>query len=202
MTLRVKICGVMRADDARAAVDAGADAVGLIFAPGRRTVGLDAACAIAAALPPWFALVGVFRNAPAADVRAVLARVPLTHLQFHGDEPADVVARSERPAIKALPLCTEADEEHARSWLAAPAALLLDGATGGSGHPCDWVRAARLARLRPVVLAGGLTPDTVGAAVRAVRPAAVDVSSGVESAPGVKDHAKLEAFIRNARGAA
>lgn len=198
--MRVKICGVTRAEDARAAVDAGADAVGLVFAAGKRTVKLEAAREIASALPPWFPLVGVFRDQPASDVARVIAAVPLTHVQLHGGEDRAFAAALGQPIVKALPVCSEADEMAADAWLDAPHALLLDGATGGSGLPCDWERAARLARRRPVILAGGLTPANVADAVRAVRPAAVDVSSGVELSPGIKDARKIAEFIRNARG--
>lgn len=197
--MRVKICGVTRPEDARAAVEAGADAIGLVFAAGKRTVPLAAARAIAALLPPWFPLVGVFRDQPLSELQAVLAQVPLTHLQLHGSESRAFADALARPAVKALPVCSAEDEAAAEGWLDAPHALLLDGATGGAGQPCDWDRAARLARRRPLILAGGLTPDNVAAAVRAVRPAAVDVSSGVEAAPGVKDPARIAAFIRAAR---
>jgi phosphoribosylanthranilate isomerase len=204
VTTRVKICGVTRPEDARAACEAGADAIGMIFAPSRRTVTLAQAQAVVAALPPWFPVVGVFRNAGEDEVRAVLAAVRLTHLQFHGDEEPAFIARFERPAIRSLPLLTDADEARALAALDAHPGLplLVDAAEGGSGQACDWSRAARLAQRTALILAGGLTPETVAGAVRSVRPAAVDVSSGVETCPGVKDHEAIRAFIRHARGPA
>lgn len=203
MTPRVKICGITRPEDARAAWEAGADAIGLVFAPGKRTVTMHLGRAIVAGLPPWFPVVGVFRDASEEQVRAVLAACPLTHLQFHGQEPPEFIARFRQPVIKAVPLVTDADEARALALVDRHPglALLADAAEGGSGRACDWTRAARLARRRPLILAGGLTPESVAEALRAVLPAGVDVASGVEEAPGIKDHARIAAFIRSVRGA-
>lgn len=201
MTLRVKICGITRPEDARAAWEAGADAIGLVFARGKRTVALDVARAIVAAVPPWFPVVGVFRDAAEDELSAVLAAVALTHVQYHGHEEPELIARIGRPAIKAVPLICAEDEARALALVDQypGLTLLADAAEGGSGLACDWSRAERLARRTGLILAGGLTPETVGAAVRAVRPAGVDVSSGVETSPGIKDRMRIEAFIRNAR---
>lgn len=201
--MRIKICGLTRAEDALAAVAAGADAIGLVFAAGRRRVPLDSARAILAAVPPWFPVVGVFRDAPESEVLAALAELSLTHLQFHGREDLAYLDRFDRPLIRALPLVSDEHEAAARELAAARPGvrLLVDGAEGGSGTACDWSRAARLARDHAVILAGGLTPANVAAAIAAVRPAGVDVSSGVESAPAVKDADRIRRFVAAARGA-
>ena len=203
MRLRVKICGVTRPEDALAAIELGADAIGLIFAASKRQVTPAQAAAVVAALPPWFPAVGVFSDASPLEIAAVLAECPLTHLQFHGREDLAGLASLRRPFVKALPLVTDQDLEAARALVAArpDLRLLADAAHGGSGQRCDWARAAQLARVTPLILAGGLTPENVADAVRAVRPAAVDVSSGVEAAPGLKDRHRLEAFIAAARAA-
>lgn len=203
---RVKICGIARLDDALAAARLGADAIGLVFAAqSPRALSVEAAAAIAVALPPFVARVGLFVDAEPALVRAVCDAVPLELLQFHGSEPAAYCRAFGRPYLKAIAMGDEgaAAAARARDYPDA-AALLFDahasGAQGGSGRTFDWSRIPRdLAR--PVVLAGGLAPGNVADAIAAVRPWAVDVSSGVEASPGIKDHGKMERFIDEVRRA-
>jgi phosphoribosylanthranilate isomerase len=200
--VRVKICGIARAPDALAAVEAGATAIGLVFAESPRRVALEVARHIVSQLPPFFPVVGVFRDPSADDVRRTLAACSLTHLQFHGREDPEFVRSFGFPALKAIPISSPADLDLARAFLrAAPGVLLMaDAREPGSGRTCDWGVARALAAETPLVLAGGLTPDNVRDAIAQVAPAAVDVSSGVESAPGVKDHEKIAAFVRRAAG--
>ena len=203
MPVKVKICGVCTAEDARAAVAAGADFLGLNFHPGSpRCVDVEAASTIAAAVPGT-ALVGVFVDASRARVEEIAAQVGLSALQFHGDEDPDYCRAWGRRTIKAIRARPDAD-------LVALAAryrtdyLLLDsfvaGKQGGTGVALDPAAAAGLPAAR-LFVAGGLRPDTVALVVRAVRPFAVDVASGVEARPGRKDHAKVEEFIRRAKAA-
>lgn len=190
-------------EDALCAARHGADAVGLVFHPAsRRAVGAEAAAEIARALPPFVTAVALFVDPEPEAVEAVLARVPVGLLQFHGDEPPELCRRFGLPYLKAVPMGAGADpREYARRYPDA-AGLLLDshggGRTGGSGEAFDWGRVPGDLG-RPVVLAGGLHPGNVAEAVRRVRPWAVDVSSGVESAPGVKDPARIEAFMQEVR---
>lgn len=203
MPVKVKICGLCTAADARASLDAGADFLGLNFHPASpRYVTPERAREITAAVP-GATLVGVFVDAPRARVEDVAAQVGLAALQFHGDEDPDYCRDWPWRTIKALRAAAGVD-------LAALAAryptdyLLLDsyvpGVPGGTGKPLASTAAVGLPPAR-LFLAGGLRPDTVADAVRAVRPFAVDVASGVEASPGRKDHAKVEAFIRCAKQA-
>lgn len=202
---RIKICGITCAADAVAAVAAGADAIGLVFHDGSpRAVDPQRAAEIAAAVPPFVTVVGLFVDAPEETVDAILTAVPLNVLQFHGDESADYCARFDRPWIKALRVRAELDIAGACEVYRGARGILLDtwreGVPGGTGETFDWgLTPARLPR--PVILAGGLTPDNVADAVRAVRPAAVDVSGGVEAAPGAKDAAKIAKFVAAVRAA-
>ncbi len=202
---RVKICGITRVEDGRRAAELGADAIGLVFyAPSPRHVAVERAAAIAAALPPFVSKVGLFVDAEEAEIRHVLARVPLDYLQFHGDEPPEFCARFGRPFLKALRMREGCDVIDYAARYPAAAGLLLDayreGVPGGTGETFDWARIPRGLPL-PLVLAGGLTPGNVAGAVRAARPWAVDVSGGVEASPGVKDAGKMAAFIRAAKAA-
>lgn len=201
MMIRVKICGLSDADTARAAVEAGADALGFVFAPSPRSVTLETARAIIAGLPPFICTVGVFVNAPAETVRAIAVRCRLQALQFHGDEPPDYCALFDRPVIKAVRFRGPEDRAGLENY--SVQAFLVDafvaGQAGGTGRVLDWERLQGLCWPRPLILAGGLTPRNVGAAIAAVRPWAVDVSSGVETG-GRKDVDKIRAFIRNAKG--
>ena len=203
MRTRVKFCGMTRAADADAAVALGVDAIGLVLAAGSpRFIELREAAIIRRRLPPFVQAVALFRNAPADDVRRALEELQPDVLQFHGDESPEHCASFGRPYLRAVPMKHGADLAEWERRFGSAAALLLDahgaGEAGGQGRPFDW-RAIRAGR--PYVLAGGLTAENVGAAVRAVRPYAVDVSSGVESSPGVKDAAKMRRFIEEVRKA-
>jgi phosphoribosylanthranilate isomerase len=201
---RVKICGVTSVEDALMCVEAGADAIGVNFAPGSpRRIALELARRIVAALPAKVIKVGVFVDATESELRDTVERVGLGCVQLHGDESPELVAAFLPHAYKALRV-------RGREALALAARypgdhILLDayvpGVAGGTGATFDWTLAAELALIRQVTLAGGLTPANVAAAVREVRPFCVDVASGVESAPGRKDQAKVRAFIEAARGA-
>lgn len=203
MRTRVKICGITRPGDAAEAARLGVDAIGLVFHPhSPRAVDPDAAAAIVRGIPPFVAAVGLFVDAPAEAVRAVLAIVPLDLLQFHGREPAEYCRAFGRRYVKALavsagsdPAAQAARYPDAAAWLFDTA---VDGRSGGTGRTFDWGHLPQGLE-RPVILAGGLDPDNVAAAVRAVRPYAVDVSSGVEAAKGIKDPARMAAFMRGVR---
>lgn len=210
--VRIKICGITRPEDALAAVQAGADAIGFVFyAPSPRAVTPARAAAAIRALPPFVSVVGLFVNADPEAVLSTLRQVPLDLLQFHGDETPAFCAQFARPFLKAVrvgPKVQPADLlESAAAYGAVPGArgLLLDawveGLHGGTGRTFNWGVIPQGLAL-PVVLSGGLTPGNVADAVRQVRPAAVDVSSGVESAPGIKDHAKITTFIHAALASA
>ena len=197
---RVKICGFTRPDDALEAARLGVDAVGLVFYDrSPRHVDVDQAREIALALPAFVTTVGLFVDAAPAEIEAVLARVPLGLLQFHGDEsPADC-ERYGLPFIKAVRMAEGVDLQREAERFQAACGLLLDAwhpaVPGGTGERFDWARIPPDLPL-PVILAGGLRPDNVAAAIRQVRPWAVDVSSGVESAKGIKDPARMAAFLR------
>ena len=199
MRTRIKICGITRPEDARAAAELGADAIGLVFyAPSPRNVGAEQARAIIAALPPFVTVVGLFVDPAQDQVESVLRRCPLGLLQFHGDEAPDFCGGFGLPYIKAARVRSDADLVQYLSPYRSAQGWLLDAyhdrLYGGTGESFDWKLIPRhLAR--PVILSGGLTPDNVAAAVRQVRPWAVDVSSGVEAAKGIKDAAKIAAFI-------
>jgi phosphoribosylanthranilate isomerase len=200
---RVKICGIREPAHARIAAHEGADAIGLVFyPPSPRFVTTDVAARVAAALPPFVAAVGLFVDASEAEIRRVLAEVPLDLLQFQGDEPPDFCARFGKPWLRAVRMEEGTDLlEYARRFSSARA-LLLDahspGTPGGTGLTFDW-KAIPADFPMPVILSGGLDAANVGRAVREVRPWAVDVSSGVESSRGVKDSRKIIEFIRSVR---
>lgn len=201
MRTRIKICGVTRPGDAELAARLGADAVGVIFYPDSpRAVDIARAREIAAALPAFVTLTALFLNPAPALVEAVLERLPVGLLQFHGGETAAFCRRFGRAYMKAVSMRAPLKELDAYGDAAA---LVLDshapGAAGGTGATFDWSRLPDTSR--PVVLAGGLGPDNVAAAIRQVRPWGVDVASGVESAPGIKDPDKLERFIAEVRRA-
>ena len=204
MKPRVKICGLTRADDVRVAVEAGADAIGLVFyPPSPRFVDWPTAAALARLAPPFVSVVGLFVNADPALVRATLAAVPIHLLQFHGDEDDAYCRQFDRPFMKAARVKPGMDlVQYAADFPSAQAILLdafVDG-YGGGGKVFDWsLIPAQLGK--PLVLSGGLDADNVGAAVKRVRPAAVDVSSGVEAAKGVKDAGKVRAFVAAVRAA-
>jgi len=217
MRTRIKICGITRVADALAAAHAGADAIGFNFWPGTpRRVEIPRAREIAAALPPFVTRVALFVDPDPADVRAVLDALPIDVLQFHGDEPHALCSAFARPYIKTVQVKDGVDLLECASRYGDASGLLFDtfrvGAMpGGTGHTFDWSRlspAVRAAMRAPLVLSGGLDPDNVGDAIRAVRPWAVDVSSGVEErgpdgAPrkGIKDAARIAAFVNGVRDA-
>ena len=202
MTPRVKICGITRLDDARAAVRAGADALGFNFWPGsRRFIAPAAARAIVAALPPFVTAVGVFVDAGREELLAAAALSGVQLLQLHGDEPPGLCAHLPLPVLKALRVTGPEVLDLMRRYPGV-AGFLLDAPSagfGGGGRTFDWSLAAAAAAQATVVLAGGLTPANVAEAVRAVRPWGVDVASGVESAPGVKDHQLVSRFVGAAK---
>lgn len=199
--VRVKICGITSVDDALFAVEAGADALGLVFAPSPRQVTPEQARRIVEALPPFVTTVGLVVN---QDPDPILAVCPLDVIQFHGGESPETVAALGRRAVKAFRV-RGAEDLSALPRYAAASALLLDayvpGVMGGTGHRFPWALAAEARRFgRPIIVAGGLTPENVGLCVETTSPYGVDVSSGVEATPGKKDPEKVRAFIRNAKG--
>jgi phosphoribosylanthranilate isomerase len=193
---RVKICGITRLEDAQLAGSLGAWAVGFVFwSSSPRAVSAATARAIVRELPPWVTAVGVFVNERADRMRAVAAEVGLGVVQLHGDETPRIVEDLPGRVIKAVTLdgAGSLDEWPAR---VVPLIDAHDTARrGGTGQTVDWARAAAIARVRPVVLAGGITPANVAEALRTVAPAAIDVSSGVESSPGIKDAVRMRALF-------
>ena len=202
----VKICGITRLDDARAAVDAGARALGFVFWPGSpRFIDPYRARAIVTALPPFVTTVGVFADQELEYVSGVASLARLGAVQLHGRETPEYAAAIGRPVLKAIPIGDGADVHENRpvdeaAW-SPSTTLLLDVHDpvryGGTGRTIDWTVAARIAARRPVLLAGGLTPDNVADAVARVRPFGIDVSSGVERAPGVKDHQRIRTLFES-----
>jgi phosphoribosylanthranilate isomerase len=201
---RIKFCGIRRAADAKSAVDLGVDAIGFVLVPqSKRFIAAERAAKLRTQLPPFVSAVALFMDASAADVRRAIEVLQPDLLQFHGREEPSFCAAFGLPYVKAIAMggvSTPAREE--RRFRAA-AALLLDshvpGAMGGRGETFDWSKVAKLRR--PVVLAGGLTPHNVGQGIRRLRPYAVDVSSGIELKPGVKDLDKMRAFVKAVRRA-
>jgi len=206
MATAVKICGITRVEDALAAAHAGAHAIGLVFHPASpRFVDVARAREVSERLPPFVTAVGLFVDPEPDQVRAVLRQVPLQLLQFHGDETPELCASFGLHYIKGVRMAPGTDLLQYAALYGRARGLLLDTFVpgvvgGGTGRAFDWALVPRALPL-PVVLAGGLTPANVGDAIRAVRPWAVDVSSGVERDKGVKDAAKIAAFIRGARDA-
>lgn len=200
MHTRIKICGINHLDDALKAVECGADAIGIIFVEkSPRYASLTEARVIAESMPPFVTVVGLFMDAPEEKVREALKVVPLNLLQFHGDESAEYCDQFNMPYIKVLRMRDNANVVAYAQEFSNASGILLDayhkGMGGGTGQTFDWsVIPADLPL--PLILAGGLTPDNVASAVEQVRPYAVDVSSGVESEPSVKDHKKIEQFIK------
>ncbi|WP_331346931.1 phosphoribosylanthranilate isomerase [Cellvibrio sp. UBA7661] len=203
---RVKICGITSIEDALVAVDAGADALGLVFYEASpRSVSISQARQIALAVGPFVVVTGLFVDADPEFVNAVLNDVPLQLLQFHGNESPDYCSFFHRPYIKALRMRPELDVVTSIDSYPNASGILLDayrpGVPGGTGETFEWTRVPAQS-LKPIVLAGGLTPDNVGEAIRTVSVYGVDVSGGVELAPGKKDQSKVTSFINNARLAA
>jgi phosphoribosylanthranilate isomerase len=206
MSVKVKICGITNEADGRAAAEAGADMLGFVFCEqSPRRIALDAAAGIIRNLPPYIVKVGVFVNAPEELVFRAIAECGLSLLQFHGEETPEYSTQFGVMSMKAFRIrnadsLRELTDYKTDAWLLD--AYSPDKA-GGTGETFNWDLAVEARRLgRPIFLAGGLTPQNVAEAVRRVEPYAVDVSSGVEAAPGRKDHAKVRAFIEAAKGAA
>jgi phosphoribosylanthranilate isomerase len=205
MAVRVKICGITRLQDLHDACDSGADALGFVFyEKSPRHVTITAAAELVRALPPFVQSVGLFVNAAPAFIESVLQTVPLDLLQFHGEETPAECARFGRPYIKAIRVNQDTDLLKCAADFEAARGLLLDayvpGVPGGTGERFDW-RLIPANLPQAVVLSGGLTPENVAAAVEQVRPWAVDVSSGVEMAKGIKDAHKIAQFIAKAKEA-
>lgn len=197
--MRVKFCGLTRAEDARVAIDLGVDALGLVFVPqSKRFLDPDRANALLAGVAPLVQVIGLFMDASAADVAAVLDAVPLDVLQFHGRESPEYCRQFRRPYIKALAMGDGVDVVRTASGYAAARGVLLDahrsGEQGGTGQRFDWSLIPSALADR-IILAGGLTPENVAEAITDVRPYAVDVSSGIESAPGIKCPRRMQQFM-------
>lgn len=220
MRTRIKICGIKDPHTALVAVECGADAIGLIFAPSSpRTITIDEAWDVVGALPPFVTSVGLFVNAKPDKYLQTLEEVRFDMGQLHGTENEPTVRACGPSVIKALKYNPDTLETDLRKWSRVEEidAILIDGGAGGTGELADWAHIARLqfghedpeqgpedwnpACIHPLVLAGGLTPDNVGDAIRAVRPWAVDVSSGVESEKGIKDITLIKAFCDAVREA-
>jgi len=201
---RIKICGLTRLRDVRAAVDAGVDAIGLVFyPPSPRFLPLQAAAELRDAVPPFVTTVALFVNPLAEQVIEVLERVRPALLQFHGEESPEFCARFGLPYVKACRVRPEVDLLKYLQPFSGAAGWLLDSHVaeyGGVGEAFDW-SLVPAERIRPLILSGGLSCENVGEAVRRVRPWAVDVSSGVEAAKGIKDAAKIAAFVTEVRNA-
>lgn len=204
---RIKVCGFTRPDDVLAAVEAGVDAFGFVFyPPSPRYVHPEQAAELVALLPPFVQAVGLFVNATDHEIAHTLATVPLHVLQFHGDESPAACQTWQRPWLRAARVRPGLDLlQYAAAYAAAPGfqGVLLDAFVegyGGGGHVFDW-RLIPEGLSAPLILSGGLHPENVTAAVQQVRPCAVDVSSGVEASKGIKDHAKIRAFVAAVRAA-
>ena len=209
MPAKVKICGLTRPEDADLAVASGAWAIGMIFFDGSpRRIDVETAAEIATAHRRRCEVAGVFVNAPLDDVLATLGSVPLTMLQFHGDEGPSYCAEAARRSGLKVMKAVRAKDAHAVKALSAYKTDLhmldayVPGRYGGTGERFDWVLAAAHPERPPLVLSGGLTPDNVGEALSVARPFAVDVASGVESAPGVKDPDAMRRFFEAVEQAA
>ncbi len=198
--VRIKICGITRAEDARRAGDLGADAIGMIFyAHTPRGISVPQARDIMDAVAPFLTTVGVFVNPQAGEVESILREIPLDLVQFHGQESARICESMGRPYIKSIAMHDSVDLRRQAACYSSARALLLetpsDRLKGGTGRVFDWQLATEKVST-PVILAGGLNPSNVAQAIRTVRPAGVDGNSGVESEPGIKDADKVAAFIR------
>jgi phosphoribosylanthranilate isomerase len=199
---RIKICGFTRREDLQIAVEAGVDAIGLVFyPPSPRSVTIEQAEALTADLPPFITVTGLFVNATKQEIAETCSRCRLDLIQLHGDESAKECLELPRRVIKAIRVETEADLAGLDRYPVS--GLLLDakakGLYGGSGQSFDWSLLSAYNSPAPLILAGGLDPDNVAQAIRQVRPYAVDVSSGVESEPGVKNREKVLGFIQEVK---
>ena len=203
LTVRIKICGMTNTEDAVAAAELGADAIGFVFAPSPRQISPEKAREIIMALPPLVQTVGVFVDEDPEKVASIAAFCHLDLLQFHGKESADYCRRFGQRVIKAVRVQNQDHLEGCSEYSGVVAALLLDtyvsGRPGGTGLTFDWNLALEAKRYGPIILAGGLNPNNVASAISAVKPYAVDASSGLEKKPGVKDHEKMARFIQAVR---
>lgn len=203
MAVRIKICGITRESDAALAASLGAEAIGFVFWPGSpRALSIDDARRILAAAPGSVVKIGVFVNQPLEEVRSTADALDLDGVQLHGDESDEDMAALPLAIIKAVPLGQPGSEARAIDLPpgVVPLVDVFDPVRrGGTGQTVDWDVAARISARRPLMLSGGLTPENVGDAIRKVDPWYVDVSSGVEAAPGIKDEHKLRAFIEAVR---
>jgi phosphoribosylanthranilate isomerase len=203
---RIKICGVRDAETALVAAECGADSIGLVFVSSSpRCVSIDEAYDIQSVLPAFVTSVGLFMNPKADDYLTTMVQADLDLGQLHGKESEPLVREIGPDLIKAIRYSRETIEADLRKWSRIDEldAVLVDGGDGGTGEKADWEHLATVVEAcdHPVILAGGLTPENVGEAIRLVKPYAVDVSSGVESEPGLKDPAKIAAFCRAVREA-
>lgn len=207
--VRIKVCGITRVEDAQAAVAVGVDALGFIFVPeSPRYLSPDRAAAIIADVPPFVGRVGVFRNLEEEQVRELVDRCGLTQVQLHGDESPEycrtlLAWRRSLSICKALRIGGDRGVPEVKGYQGAVHSILLDtymqGTAGGTGRTFDWALVRQLDLHLPLILAGGLSPDNVGDALRAVDPYAIDINSGVESSPGKKDHQLLTNLVATVR---
>ena len=202
---RIKICGITRAEDAEVAVAAGADAIGVVFAPSPRQVSIEQAADVLSRVPPGVARVGVFVDAPAEEIARAVSVCGLTAVQLCGGESSAACDVSPIQVIKVVHVGTDFGLRDAEPFRDHAAALLLDtlvtGKAGGTSQTFNWQALGAVPGWAPYFVAGGLDPDNVGECIAALRPYAVDVSSGVEASPGIKDHEKVAAFCSAVRAA-
>lgn len=199
MRTRIKICGITRPEDAQAAIEAGADAIGLVFyAPSPRAVDITQAQKIAAVVPPFVTITALFVNPSAEEVQKVLDSVRIDLIQFHGDEEEHFCEQFNTSYIKAIRVRQTQDVVANSLRFSSALAFLLDsfkaGVPGGTGETFDWSLIPKESS-KPIILAGGLTAENIALAIQQVQPFAVDVSGGVEAAKGIKDPSKIQAFI-------
>jgi len=200
LRVRTKICGITRVEDALCAVNAGADAIGLVFyAPSPRNVSIEQAQKICAVLPPFVTIVALFVDEKRQEIARICQAVPINLLQFHGDEVEKDCLGFALPYIKAIKVRTNSDVETAEKEFESAQAILVDtykkGVAGGTGELFDW-SLLPVDHKKTLILAGGLTPDNIRKAIQTVQPYAVDVSGGVELKKSVKDHEKVTQFIK------
>ena len=202
--IRIKICGITNVEDALLATEMGADALGFVFSKSSRRIDADQAQEIISQLPPFISLTGVFVNESVEIVKHVARKCGLNILQFHGDEDLEYLEHFHRKIVKGFSIKTEKDLEPIPLYKEVHAFLLdtkVDGKSGGTGKTFDWNLAIKAKQYGRIILAGGLTSENVVDAIKQVQPYAVDVSSGIESAPGKKDPEKMKAFIQAIRQA-
>jgi phosphoribosylanthranilate isomerase len=201
--VKIKICGLTRVEDVQAAVEAGAGAIGFVFTASPRRISIDKAIELSAYVPGGVLRVGLFLDQDRSEIERVTGSVPLDILQFHGNETEQECDRFKLPWLKAVAMENAESVKQAEQDFPGAAGLLLDshskGKRGGSGKSFDWSLSRSIDK--PVWLAGGLNADNVTRAIQTVRPYAVDVSSGVESEPGIKDPTRLKAFVKAVRQA-